>query len=86
MVKNTYDPTKANSLATDFLFGKSSKNLLLRSVKYDQLARDSDVTTFSYTFNKAGKVSSLITTVKTNDPPDVRQYTERPDTCLFTYY
>jgi hypothetical protein len=58
----------------------------MRSVNYDQVSKDSIVTTFKYSFGKGGKVTSLATAVKTNDPPEEKVYIERPDTCLFTYY
>jgi YD repeat-containing protein len=88
-VKNTFDAEKMNTLAINPFFGKSSKNIMLRSVKYQPPAgipSDSNVTTFKYTFDKENRVSTLITTVKTNDPPEEKMYSERPDTCSFTYY
>lgn len=85
-VKNTFDPGSTNTLVTGGLFGKSSKNLVLRSVHYSSLSADSTVTTFKYTFDAQKRVETLITKVKTNDPPEVKEFTERPDTCYFTYY
>ena len=89
MVKNTFDLNRANTLATNPFLGKSSKNLMIRSIKYDGLSLtpiDSNVTTFKYTFDQQGKVLTLITKVKTNDPPEEKVYSERPDSCSFTYY
>jgi hypothetical protein len=86
IVKNTFDLNRTNSLASQSIFGKSNKNLIMRSVNYDQVSKDSIVTTFKYSFGKGGKVTSLATAVKTNDPPEEKVYIERPDTCLFTYY
>jgi hypothetical protein len=83
-VKNSFDEAKTNSLSTNPFLGKSSKNLVLRSVQYG--AGDSNVTTFKYTFDDRSRVSTLITKVKTNDPPEIKEFTERPDTCHITYY
>jgi len=89
MVKNTFDTEKMNTLAINHFLGTSSKNLLLRSVKYvttPGMAMDSNVTTFKYTFDKENRIATLITTVKTNDPPEQKIYSERPDTSSYTYY
>jgi len=69
-VKNTFDPNTKNTLAINPFWGKSSKNLMQCSVKYSLLPgvpQDSDVTTFKYTFDLQGRVSTLITKVQTND-------------------
>ena len=83
-VRNSFDPSKTNSLVSSPFFGKSSKNIVLRSVQYG--SGDSTVTTFNYTYDDRSRVSTLITKVKTNDPPEIKQFTERSDTCHITYY
>jgi polyhydroxyalkanoate synthesis regulator phasin len=88
-VSNSFDPHKINTLMSDPHFGKCSKNLLRRSVSYNGLSatpQDSTVTTFKYTFDKDVKVSVLIKSVKSTDPPEANHDSYMADTCRLTYY
>ena len=89
IVKNTFDPTKANTLATNDFFGKCSRNLIARSTHYESLSPtpdDSTITTFQYSFDKESRVSTLIQSVKSTDPPEANHDKEMADTCRITYY
>jgi hypothetical protein len=87
IVNNVYDMSKMNTLMTNNLFGQGSKNVLVRSVRYDQVSRgDSTVTTYQYTYDNRSRITSLITTVKSTDPIPVNQDKEMEDRCFYTYY
>lgn len=87
-VENTFDLSHTNTLVSNTLFGKSSKNIVTRSVRrsISPNSQDSTVTTFKYTFDAAGRVSALTTSVRSTDPPGHNQDKDMEDACTFTYY
>lgn len=86
-VKMQYASGKANSLALHDFFGKSSKELAsLKLDYYPRFKKDSTVTTFQYTYDKLSRVSTLIKTAKSTDPPEYNNDAQEADTCHFTYY
>ena len=88
-IRNSFDMSHLNTLAVNSLFGKSSKNVVIRSVRYygaSALPHDSTVTAFKYTFDAKGSVATLVTAVRSTDPPEYNRDKEMEDTCSFTYY
>jgi hypothetical protein len=84
-VYNTYDTQHPNTLAVENYTGKCNKNLLKRSINIS-LAKDTTISTYSYTFDKQGRVNALYKAVKSNTPAEYNQDAYEADTLHFTYY
>ena len=82
-----YAADKANTLSISSPFGRCSKNLVMRMVDNSlPQSKDSTVYIYQYTFDHDQRVSGMLQTVKSTDPPEWNNDAVMSDKCTFTYY